>query len=104
LAKFKAAAKNFSETTYNVGATINPVVGAATATLGAITRPVRKPIADFISKHASEGLIKTFGNVADWAMKAPKTLLNAKVAGRSAKDWMGRVLSTSWSEAIEEGK
>ena len=104
LAKFKAAAKNFSETGYNIGASVNPVLGVATATLSAVTRPIRKPIADFVSKRASEALIKKFGTVAEWAEKAPKKLLNAKVVGKSAKDWMGRTLATSWSEAIEEGK
>ena len=104
LAKFKAATQGLSESAYNFGAAINPIVGATTATLAAATRPIRKPIADFVSKHASEMLIKRFGTVADWAVKAPKTLLNAKVAGRSAKDWLGRVLATSYSEAMEEGK
>ena len=104
LAKFKAAAKGFSETGYNIGASINPVVGAATATLAAATRPIRKPVADFVSRHASEALMKRFGTIAEWAEKAPKKLLNAKVVGRSAKDWLGRTLATSWSESIEEGK
>ena len=104
LAKFKAAAKGFSETGYNIGASINPVVGAATATLAAVTRPIRKPVTDFVSKHASEKLMKRFGTIAEWAEKAPKKLLNAKVVGRSAKDWLGRTLATSWSESIEEGK
>ena len=104
LAKFKAAAKGFSETGYNIGASINPVVGAVTATLAAATRPIRKPVADFVSKHASEALMKKFGTIAEWAEKAPKKLLNTKVVGRSAKDWIGRTLATSWSESIEEGK
>lgn len=104
LAKFKAAAKGLSETAYNIGATINPVVGLATATIAAVTRPVRKPIADFVSKHTTEKLVKKFGITAEWAEKAPKKLLNAKVVGRSAKDWMGRTLATSWGESIEEGK
>lgn len=104
LAQFKAGIKNLNETAYNLGATINPVVGVGTAALGALTRPLRKPVADFVSKHASEALMKKFGTIAEWAEKAPKKLLNAKVVGRSAKDWLGRTLTTSWAEAIEEGK
>ena len=104
LAQFKQATKHLNEAAYNLGATINPVVGVGTALIGAVTRPIRKPVADFVSKHASEALIKKFGTIADWAIKAPKTLLNAKVIGRSGKDWLGRILSTSFSEAMEEGK
>ena len=95
---------NFSESWYNFGASINPVVGFATATVGAVTKPFRDPATKYVSRLATEQLSKKFGTVADWAYAAPKKLLDAKVIGRSGKDWLSRVAATSYSESIEEGK
>ena len=115
LAKFKQAhpeiygkatsfANNMSETAYNIGASVNPVLGAATAVVGAVTKPLRNWAVKGVSAHVTEALAKKFGTVADWAWKAPKSLLNAKVVGKTAKDWIGRVAGTSFAESIEEGK
>lgn len=94
---------NFSESWYNFGASINPVVGLGTATLGAVTKPLREPVLKYVSKNVTEQLSKKFGTIADWAYKAPK-LLDARVIGRTGKDWLARTIATSYSESIEEGK
>lgn len=100
---------NFSEKAYQFGATINPIVGAGTATLDALTKPAQKWIGNkltdnVVSKYVTKALSKKFGTIADWAWKAPKTLLNSKVLGRSGKDWIARTIGKSFSESIEEGK
>ena len=103
-AKTSSFANNISEAGYSVGAAVSPVIGAATATVGALTAPIRNWAVKGVSKAVTEQVAKRFGTVADWAWKAPKTLLNAKVLGRTGKDWAGRVLGTSFAESIEEGK
>lgn len=45
---------NFSESWYNFGASINPIVGAATATVGAVTKPLRDPATKYVSRLATE--------------------------------------------------
>ena len=102
---------NLSEGWYNAGAAINPVVGAGFATLGAATKPLRsaawnttKRGIETVSAPVTDALVKKFGNIADWSMKAPKSILNAKVIGRSGADWISRVGGSMWSESLEEGK
>lgn len=104
LSKFK-----FSEKGYQFGATISPVMGVGTAAIDALTKPAQKwvgnKLADnVVSRYITSKLSKKFGTIADWAWKAPKTLLNSKVLGRSGKDWVARIVGKSFSESIEEGK
>lgn len=104
LSKFK-----FSEKGYQFGATISPVMGVGTAAIDALTKPAQKwvgnKLADnVVSRYVTSKLSKKFGIIADWAWKAPKTLLNSKVLGRSGKDWVARIVGKSFSESIEEGK
>lgn len=99
----------FSEKGYQFGATISPVMGVGTAALDALTKPAQKwvgnKLADnVVSRYVTSKLSKKFGTIADWAWKAPKTLLNSKVLGRSGKDWVARIIGKSFSESIEEGK
>ena len=107
----KAAAftENLSEGAYNLGATINPILGAGTAVGGALMRPLigkvgKSQFVKGVSAYVTENLAKKFGTIADWAYKAPKTVLNTKVVGRTGLDWTKRFLGTSFAESIEEGK
>lgn len=100
-----------SEGWYNAGAAINPVVGAGFATIGAATKPLRGAIwnatkrgIETVSAPVTDALVKKFGNIADWSIKAPKSILNTKVVGRSGADWISRVGGSMWSESLEEGK
>ena len=95
---------NLSEAGYNAGATVSPVIGVGTALLASATKPLRNWAVNGVSELTTKVLSKKFGTIADWALKSPKKLLNTKAAGRYTKDWVGRVLGTSFAESIEEGK
>ena len=100
----EAFGNNLSEGWYNVGAAINPAVGAGFAAVGAATKPVRDKVVNTVAAPVTDALVKRFGIVADWAQKAPKAMMNTKTVGKYGADWVKRIGGSMWSESLEEGK